>query len=136
MFNRASAKTKEPLNLTTPGGAVTKPRYPKGRQYGPHREWSPEEVEYLRQNYRTLGRMTCAERLKRSINAVAYQACAMNISKRHDGRYTARHSEKVMAAQDVVIASAPADCAPLPPAVIASDFIRPVPLSRLMSGKA
>lgn len=53
--------------------------------------WTPEEDEYLRENYAKLGRKACADHLKRPINGVSCRAYALGIQA--DVAWTKREDE-------------------------------------------
>lgn len=89
------------------------------------RRWTPEEDQFLIENYKELGRHVCAERLGRVGETVYARAHRLGCTKRR--RSVARVKIKE---------APPVENQPSPAPVAHSDFIRPLSKERLMSGKA
>lgn len=90
------------------------------------RRWSQEEDQFLRDNYETLGRAVCAERLGRYGETIYDRAKFLGITKKRRSVVRINHKPR----PDAKPSGEPG----LP--VAQSDFIRPLTKARLMGGRA
>lgn len=84
------------------------------------KKWSSDQDDYITQNYRSLGASVCADFLGRSIEQIRHRAHVLKVTRAHAPR-----------PRTVVHFYA----SPAHAAVIETDFIQPIPKSRLMAGR-
>jgi hypothetical protein len=111
------------------------------------RVWTKEEIQFLRENYKSRGGDYVAMALERSLNSVRIQAFYLNQTKAHEPMGSAarsyadtRRNGKVTGGEVRVVVSAPADQTPPPaviehPAIREPSFIRPLSKAQLMAGR-
>lgn len=101
----------------------------------PRLAWDALEIQFLRENYKTLGAEKCAEALGRTLNATRTQACYLNLT-RHIQRNEVERVKAMMRGRQPIALPAPVREVSETPAVIVTDFIKPLTKAQLMARRA